>query len=214
VLPVTAVRKLLFEEMPKDYSPRYIQEIIRLARELDDKEAVIYRSGRTGPCLFETSRLVIRRFCPGDAAEVKKLAVNRQNSVMKNFDHQWPTDDEGTRQAAEWFSGQENMWAVCLKPDYPLIGMIVFNSVDKNNMIDLGHVWHTDYWSGRLDTEAISLLVQYAFDVLKADGVYAGNPLECAPQLAPLFDIGMEVTETAQASFINDEKGSPIWFTG
>ncbi|MHA6533935.1 GNAT family N-acetyltransferase [Paenibacillus sp. BAC0078] len=209
-----AVKKLSFQEMPQDYSPNKLPEIIKLARALGGQEAVIYQTAAAKPFLFETSRLMIRRFYPEDAAGVHELANNRQNSEMKNFDHQWPTDYKGCKEATDWFCTQENMWAVCLKPEYTLIGMIVFNSVDANNRVDLGHVWHTEYWNSRLDTEAISLMVQYAFEELGADGVYAGNPLECAPQIAPLQEIGMEITETRQASFVNDELGNPIFFTG
>jgi [ribosomal protein S5]-alanine N-acetyltransferase len=209
-----AIRKLLFEEVPQSYSPKHLPEIIRLAGELHEQEAVVYRQGAAGPVLFETGRLLIRRFVPGDATAVQELAVDRHHSEMRHRDHPWPTDEKGCREATEWFSGQDNMWAVCLKPDYRLIGMVVFNTVDERNMVDLGHVWHTRYWHAGLDTEALSLMVRYAFEVLAADGVFAYNPLDCAPQIAPLLELGLIVTETNQASFARDEQGEPIYFTG
>lgn len=62
-----AIRKLLFQEMPQSYSPRQVPEIVRLARELNRQEAVVYRQGMARPVLFETGRLVIRRFGYGGA---------------------------------------------------------------------------------------------------------------------------------------------------
>lgn len=211
---MSAIRKLLFEEMPQSYSPKHLPEIVRLAGELQEQEAVVYRQGTARPVFFETDRLVIRRFVPGDALAVQELAIDRYHSEMRNRDHLWPTDEKGCREAAEWFSGQDNMWAVCLKPDFRLIGMVVFNTVDERNMVDLGHVWHTRYWNAGLDTEALSLMVRFAFEVLGADGVFAYNPLDCAPQISPLLELGMIVTETNQAFFARDEQGEPIYFTG
>lgn len=211
---MNAIKRLIFEEMPQSYSPRQLPEIIRLAGELNEQEAVVYRHGTARPVFFETGRLVIRRFAPEDATAVQELAIDRYYSEMRNRDHLWPTDEKGCREAADWFSGQENMWAVCLKPDYRIIGMVVFNTVDERNMVDLGHVWRTKFWNAGLDTEALSLMVHYAFEVLGADGVFAHNPLDCPPQIAPLLELGMEVTETSQASFAKDEQGNSIYFTG
>ena len=89
-------------------------------------------------CLFETSRLIIRRFYPEDTQGVYELAVNRNQSEMKYMDHPWPSDFEGCRAAAEWFASTDNMWAVCLKPDFNLIGLIVYNSMDENKQMGSG----------------------------------------------------------------------------
>lgn len=210
-----AKKNVSMHELPQDYSPRFVPEIIKLARQLREQDARIYQLADQQPFLFETSRLIIRRFYPEDADQVQELAQDRHRSEMKNYDHPWPTDEQGCREATHWFATQENMWAVCLKPDYVLIGMIVFNPVNEANMVDLGHVWHTGYWEAKLDTEAIALMVQYAFEKLEAAAVYAYNPLECPTQTAPLLDVGMTVTETMpNSSFVKDEQGSPIYFTG
>lgn len=209
-----AIKKLRTEEFHTDYSPRILPEIIKLAKEVNEKEAVIYTKGRTNPYLFETNRLIIRHFFPEDTEAIQSLAINRQNSEMKNYDHQWPTDYEGCKGVAEWFSIQENMWAVCLKPELNIIGMISFNTVDELNQLDLGHVWHTNYQKDKLDSEALSLMTQYAFEKLNVDAVYANNPLECETQLAPLKDMGAEITETSRGFFVKDEQDNPIYFTG
>jgi RimJ/RimL family protein N-acetyltransferase len=211
---MSAIKKLSFYNTANNYLPKSLPEILRLANQLSEKEAFIYQTETTKPFLFETNRLIIRRFYPDDTEGVLELAKDRQNSEMKNYDHQWPTDPKGCNDATNWLSTQSNMWAVCIKPDFKLIGMITFNTMDENNRVDLGHVWHTSYWGSQLDTEALSLMVQYAFEKLGACGVYAGNPLECEAQIAPLKEIGMEITETRQASFVKDEQGNPIYFTG
>ncbi len=209
-----ALKKLSLEELPQSFSPKSLPEIVNLVKKINEKEAVVYRGKEQKPYLFETSRLIIRRFYPEDTQGVYELAVNRNQSEMKYMDHPWPSDFEGCRAATEWFASTDNMWAVCLKPDFNLIGLIVYNSMDENKQIDLGHVWHTDYWKCGLDTEALGLMVQYAFQRLGAEGVYAYNPLHCEPQIAPLAEIGLEVTHSSEASFTNDDKGNPVTFTG
>jgi len=134
---------------------------------------------------------------------------------MKNFDHQWPVDLEDCKGAAAYFASGDIYYAVCLKPSMKLIGFIAYNSVTDKGILDLGHVWHTVYQDNDHDTEALSLMTQYAFEKLGVNGVTAGNPLNCKEQIAPLKALGMEVVEIRKkASFVNDENGNPIEFTG
>ncbi|MEO3945893.1 GNAT family N-acetyltransferase [Gorillibacterium sp. CAU 1737] len=208
------VNKLSIEKLPRGFSPKKLPGILQKVKEMAEESAIVYEGIGARPALFETDRLIIRRFHPDDVEAVMELARNREQSVMKNYDHAWPTDDQGCKGATEWLATQETMWAACLKRELRLIGMITFNSVDPEQGVDLGHVWHTDFWNEGLDTEALSLLVRYAFEHTRAASVYAGNPLECEPQLAPLHAIGMEIVETREASFATDGQGRPIVFTG
>lgn len=197
-----------------DYSPDKLPEILRLAEVHSSNRPVVYRNRNKKPFLFCTDKLIIRRFFPEDLEEVQLLSYNRHTSDMKNYDHPWPLDLEGCKSALSWFSSQENIWAVCLTPGYKLIGMITYNSTDDENILDVGHVWHTDYQGQHLDTLALSLMTSYAFETQDISGICAYNPLNCENQLAPLKEMGMEITETKEGSFIEDEEGHPIIFTG
>lgn len=128
---------------------------------------------------METDKLIIRRFTVEDAEAICELSNDRMNSSIRNFDHQWPTDMEGCKSAAAYFTGEDIYYAVCLKPSMKLIGFIAYNSVNDEGILDLGHVWHTAYQDNSLDAEALSLMTQYAFEKLGVNGVTAGNPLEC-----------------------------------
>ncbi len=163
------------------------------------------------PYLFETNRLVIRHFTPDDAEALCLLANDRMRSAIAHCDHQWPTDLAGCRSAANWFAEGDTYWAVCLKPEMTLIGMIANNSINEQNVLDLGHVWHTAYWGGDLDAEALGLMVQYAFETLQVASVIAHNPLD-EQQIAPLRAIGMTMRSTGKGSFANDAHGNPIEF--
>ena len=178
--------------------------------------ALIYERANK-PFFMETDRLIIRRFTVEDTKAVWKLSNDRMHSSMRNFDHQWPTDLEGCKNAAAYFASGNIFYGVCLKPSMKLIGFNAYNSVNDDGILDLGHVWHTAYQDNSLDTEAISLMIQYAFEKLSVNGVTAGNPIpsECEEQTAPLIAFGMEIIEIREkCSFVNDENGNPIEFTG
>ena len=211
---MNTAKKLIFEELPLGYSPKTLPEIIRLAKNRNKQTAVVYRNAE-GPVLFETDRLVIRRFSPDDGHAVWVLANDKEASPLAGRDHPWPTDPEGCRDAAGYFASEVTFWAVCLKPEFELIGMIVFNSVDEANRIDLGHVWRMPYMRDELDSEAIGLMIRYAFDHLQADGVYAYNPLDYEAQLHPLKQNGMKVVEVFEnAVFPGSAEEVPGTFTG
>lgn len=211
---MNAAKKIEIENLPQDFSPQTLPEILKLAKKIKGDVALIYER-LNKPFFMETDRLIIRRFTTEDTEAVFELSNDRNNSSMKNFDHQWPTDMEGCKGATAYFAGEDIYYAVCLKPSMKLIGFIAYNSVTDDGILDLGHVWHTAYQDNDLDTEALSLMTQYAFEKLGANGVTAGNPLECEEQIAPLKTLGMEITEIREsASFVNDEHGNPIKFTG
>lgn len=212
---MSALKKLKTCPLPQDFSPTSLPEILKLAKAINDNTALIYeRVGK--PFFMETERLIIRRFTPEDGEAVYELANDRMHSSMKNFDEQWPTDLAGCKGAVEWFAGNDISFAVCLKPSMKLIGYISYNNVTDDGILDLGHVWHTAYQDNSLDTEALSLMTQYAFEKLNVNSVTAGNPLDvCPEQIAPLYAIGMEVIERREnCSFVNDENDNPITFTG
>ena len=211
---MNTAKEIKFETLPQDYSPSTLPEILKLVKKVKGNTAFIYER-LSKPFFMETDRLIIRRFTNEDAEAVLALSRDRMNSSMKNFDHQWPTDLEGCKGAAAYFAGNDASYAVCLKPSMNLIGYISYNSVTDDGILDLGHVWHTAYQNNDHDTEALSLMTQYAFEKLGANGVTAGNPLDCEEQIAPLKAIGMEVVEIREkASFVNDAHGNPIEFTG
>lgn len=210
---MNTAKKLDFKTLPQNFTPKVIPEIIKHARQMNEKQAIVY-CRKAKPHLFETHRLVIRHFLPDDGRQIHLLAIDKESSPLRYSDHSWPTDLENCSKMAEYFSENMEFWAVLLKPDLNLIGLITFNSIDENGMADLGHVFHTAYIGQGYNAEAISLMVQYAFDKLSAKGVYAYNPLDWEPQIAPLRKIGMEVTKKFKASFIKDEQGNPIEFNG
>ena len=111
---------------------------------------------------------------------------------------------------AEFLSGTDFFWAVCLKENEHLIGLIAFNSIDENRTLDLGHVFHTEYLREQdVMTEALRRMVQYAFDELEIDRITTHNASDWIGQIEPLYKLGFKNTgEWPGPSPVNMEKSS------
>ena len=159
----------------------------------------------------ETERLLIRNFRPNDWKQVQVLAINKEMSDGAKYDLTWPTSDEESLKMAEFLSGTDFFWAVCLKENGELIGLIAFNSIDENRTLDIGHVFHTDYMLEQdVMTEALRRMVQYAFDELEIDRITTHNAADWKGQIEPLYRIGMKKTGEWTGPSPADEDKSPI----
>ena len=166
---------------------------------------------------FETERLIIRNLWQlDDWKDIQALAINKESSEGSKYDLTWPTSDDGCKKMAEFLSGTDSFWAVCLKESEELIGLIAFNGSDENRTQDIGHVFHTDYMSEEimteaLMTEALRRMVQYAFDELEVDRITTHNAADWKGQIEPLYRLGMRKTgEFTQNSVSTKPNGTPI----
>jgi RimJ/RimL family protein N-acetyltransferase len=102
--------------------------------------------------------------------------IDKETSDGAQYDLTWPTSNEESLKMTEFLSGTDFFWAVCLKKNEQLIGLITFNSIDENRTLDLGHVFHTEYMREQdIMTEALRRMVQYAFDELEIDRITTHN---------------------------------------
>lgn len=144
---------------------------------------------------YETERLIIRNFEFDDWKNIQVLAINKESSDGARYDLTWPTSDDGCKDMAKFLTATDDFWAVCLKEDKKLIGLIAFNSIDENRTLDVGHVFHTDYMSQvDITTEALRRMVQYAFDELEIDRITTHNAVDWKGQIEPLYRLGMAKT--------------------
>jgi ribosomal-protein-alanine N-acetyltransferase len=164
---------------------------------------------------FETERLIIRNLWQlDDWKDIQVLAINKESSDGGKYDITWPTSDDSCKKMAEFLSGTDSFWAVRLKEDGQLIGLIAFNGIDENRALDIGHVFHTDYMSAEIMTEALRRMVQYAFDELEIERITTHNAADWKGQIEPLRRLGMRKTGEGTASFSTNPDGTPFEFLG
>lgn len=147
---------------------------------------------------METKRLIIRRFANNDGADLLEYVLYKESTGFERWE-KWPTDSEGSRGVAEFFSGSDNYWAVCRESDGKMIGFISFNNVNEEKHLDLGHGFTLEYNQDGEDVEAIESMIQYAFDNLDIVAVDTHNVMEWKEQVAPLFKLGfIEIEDRMQ----------------
>ncbi len=121
-----------------------------------------------------------------------ELGIDKESAPTAKYDSPWPTDESGARDAVGYMSANGDYWGVFLKGTNQMVGFVAYNSVSGAGELDLGHIFHTRFADGDLETEALGTMVQHAFEVLPIDAIVARNHPEWESQFVPLRKLGME----------------------
>ena len=127
--------------------------------------------------LLTTERLVLRQMNTGDAKEV--FFLRSDGDVMRYVGRpKCPSIEE----AVKWIEMVEDSriknngitWAISLKNDPLLIGVLSFWKIDKENYrAETGYVLHPDHQKKGILNEALSAALHYGFHTLKFHSVEA-----------------------------------------
>jgi len=130
---------------------------------------------------LQTERLVLRPFELSDAADVQRLAGDREiASPTLNIPHPY-----GDGIAEAWIEGHRGAFeqvsrAVTLRSDGALIGAISLTLRGKHDRAELGYWIGVPYWGQGYCTEAARAIVAYGFEVLGLHRIcathFARNP--------------------------------------
>ena len=89
----------------------------------------------------------------------------------------------------------DKFFAVCLKGDQSLIGLLAFNNIDTNKQLDLGHQIHTKYQDNDFDREALESIIDFAFEHEDIESIDTRYNSEWTEQIAPLKSFGFTPIE-------------------
>jgi RimJ/RimL family protein N-acetyltransferase len=159
---------------------------------------------------LDTPRLTIRNFTVDDWRALQELVVAHSATPVAQYDHAWPTDDEGVRGACAWFASGDAFLAVCLRATGRLIGYVALNPTDEADVYNLGYLLHPDLRGQGLGTELGRTAVNYAFGALGAARLVSGTAAANEPSCRLLRRLGfVEVAAPKRgrelASFGEDE---------
>ncbi len=131
---------------------------------------------RTAPPLL-TERLLLRSLTLEDAADVQRLAGDRDIALMVlRIPHPYEDDmaEEWIRACADAYKKDEAInFAITLRTDRKLIGTIGLELEQENERAELGYWIGKPYWNYGYATEAARAVVAYSFEVLKLNRIYA-----------------------------------------
>lgn len=126
--------------------------------------------------VLETERLVLRPLQLSDAAEVQRLAGDREvASTTRLIPHPYPDG-----MAEQWISSLEGLYAkgrscsfAITRRDGTLMGAIGLSIEPADHHAELGYWVGRPYWNQGYCTEAARAVLAFAFETLKLRRVYA-----------------------------------------
>ena len=146
--------------------------------------------------IIETKRLIIRQFTPADWKGVQALAIDKETKKMDPHDPPWPTSDDECKGFAEYLARMTGkFFAVCLKRDQTLIGLLFVNDIDENKQLELGYQIHSKYQDNDFDREALESIIDFAFEYKDVQSIDTRTNPEWTEQIAPLKSFGFAPIE-------------------
>lgn len=126
---------------------------------------------------LETERLILRALTPEDAPRIAELAGAREISLTTmTVPHPYTHDDavdfiNGARHAM--IQDEQATFAITLKPQGAMIGCIGVGNDRRHQRGELGYWMGVPYWGKGYTSEAARRVVQFAFEDLGLNRVYA-----------------------------------------
>ena len=131
---------------------------------------------KTAPIL-DTERLILRSLTLEDAADVQRLAGDRDiASTVPGIPHPYEDGmaEEWVRSCFEKFENDKALdFAITLRTDGNLIGVIGLKLDRENEKGEIGYWVGKPYWNRGYCTEAARAVVAYSFEVLKLNRIHA-----------------------------------------
>lgn len=159
--------------------------------------------------MFETSRLIIRRFMPYDWHDLYEYLSDEK---VVEYEPYGVLTEKKCKEEAINRSKDEAFWAVCLKDTQKLIGSISLFKKDFDTL-ELGYVFNSNFHGNGYATEAAKELVNYAFTVQQVRRVIA----MCDPENKSSWKLLERLKMRREAHFIQniyfkkDKDKQPIW---
>lgn len=157
------------------------------------------------PTLY-TERLTLRPFALADAKRVRELAGAFE--IADTTGHMPHPYEEGM--AEEWIAGQPEefnageaaTFAITLRESDELIGAIGLTIQSNHRRAEMGYWLGLAYWNHGYMTEAARIILQYAFEKLNLNRVYASHFARNPASGRVMQKAGMHYEGTLRGHFI------------
>lgn len=162
--------------------------------------------------LFETERLIARKFSPEDWKDLYEYLSNEKAVEYEPYE---VFTEEDCREEAIYRSGSENFLAVCLKENGKLIGNLYFQQQEPEEFKtwEIGYVFNPRFYRRGYATESCRELLGILFKQYRAHRVMARcNPGNTASwKLLERLSMRREGYFKKPAFFKVDSEGKPVW---
>ncbi len=155
-----------------------------------------------------TERLVLRRYKKEDLQDLYEYLSDME---VVEYEPYKPLTLNETKENLEWRIGTDEMIAVEIKDSHKMIGNVYMGKREFDSL-EIGYVFHRNYWGHGYAAEACKALIQQAF----SNGIHRIYA-ECDPQnirswkLLDALGFRREAHLRQNVYFWKDENGDAIW---
>lgn len=147
--------------------------------------------------MLNTERLLIKKVSLKDADSLFKVWSNDAVTKYMNIDSM--TDVSHAEDMIKFFiaadyNNEANRMGIFLKENEEVaIGSCGFNYIDfENDRVEVGYELHSDYWRKGYMKEALTVLMDYAFETFNINRIEAKVDINNIPSQKLLENIGFE----------------------
>ena len=171
----------------------------------------------TIPTLY-TPRLILRPFTIDDAARVQLLAGERIIAEMTgHIPHPYEAGvaiEWINTHAADWRHGDALTLAITLRESGELIGAVSLTIRSEYKRAELGYWVGIPYWNQGYMTESARAVLQFAFESLRVQRVYAAHFARNPASGRVMQKIGMQYEGTLRKHFVRWDKAEDLIYYG
>lgn len=161
---------------------------------------------------IQIDRIVVRKFVAADWEDLYEYLSLAETYIFEPGD---PISIEEAKVLSLERSSSNSFHAVSLKGNGKLVGHLYLGQEDPKDFMtwELGYIFNPEYQNQGLCTEASRLILDYAFNVLKAHRVNAFcDPLNVASwRVLEKIGLNREGLFKKKAFFRRDKDGHPLW---
>ncbi len=160
--------------------------------------------------IFETKRLVIRRFSPSDSEEFAQILTDPE---VCYFEPSGVFPREKALAEAAKLAQDELFFAVVLKENNFLIGKLFFEDKDFFGAYEIGYTFNRSYWGKGYALESVKGMFRYAFENMNVRRIIAEVDIKNTRSVDLLERAGMrrEGVFKKSAAFRKDSLGEPVF---
>ena len=158
--------------------------------------------------IFETERLVIRRFSPSDSEEFAQILTDPE---VCYFEPSGVFTRENALKEAAKLEQDKRFFAVVLKENNFLIGKLFFEDKDFFGAYEIGYTFNRSYWGKGYALESVKGMFRYAFEKTNVRRIIAEVDIKNTRSVDLLERAGMrrEGVFKKSAAFRKNSLGEP-----
>ncbi len=157
--------------------------------------------------MLETERIILRKIEPKDASTLLKWG--QDNIYHKRAGYQYLQDLDAAKKSVLQYQARPYSYGIVLKENNRLIGLVELyeRGLDEYNGLlltkDLGFLLDKEYWHRGLMTEALQLIIDFAFKELEQNQIWAGTFVSNTNSQKLLKKLGFRYVYTTDYSMVS-----------